>query len=228
MAEDKDKTLEFIDDYQTCRILWDQNNIDYTNKKKRYGALTALGQKHNLDVQMVKNKIKSLRSYFSKEHQKVIKNSGGASGESYQSSWFAYNSLLFILDSSAPKESGDNTYENYSATTEESAEYEALLSTNLSEGEHEFIQPARIKRNFIKSKGDDRYEEAYDSKGSAEQSNNDECSTFGQLVAHKLRKLNPRNKLLAERRISNIIFDLELQEIDRVDNSVFLSALPPN
>ncbi|XP_023938065.1 uncharacterized protein LOC112045910 [Bicyclus anynana] len=220
MAEDKEKTLEFIEDYHTCRILWDQNNIDYTNKKKRYGALTALGQKHCLDVQMVKNKIKSLRSYFSKEHQKVTKNCAPP-GESYQSSWFAYNSLLFILDSTTAKDSGENTYE-YTATPEETTEYEQLLSANLSEGEHEFIHPARAKRSFSKTKVDEREREEDCSKSP------DECATFGQLVAHKLRKLNPRNKLLAERRIANIFFDLELEELDRTDSSVFMAVMPPS
>jgi len=44
-----------------------------------------------MDAAAVKSKIKSLRSYYSKERQKVLKKkSGSATEENYSSSWFAY------------------------------------------------------------------------------------------------------------------------------------------
>jgi len=47
------------------------NHKDYTNKIKRYDAMNALATNYKLSVKEVKNKIKSLQSYFAKEHQKV-------------------------------------------------------------------------------------------------------------------------------------------------------------
>jgi hypothetical protein len=46
-------------------------------------------------------------------------------------------------------------------------------------------------------------------------SNRDEASMFGQVVASKLRKLSPRNRVIAENRINNIFFELEMEELDR-------------
>jgi len=62
-----------------------------------------------MDASAVKSKIKSLRSYFSKERQKVLKKkSGSGTEENYSSTWFAYNSLLFISDSTTPRETRDS------------------------------------------------------------------------------------------------------------------------
>jgi len=47
------------------------NHKDYTNKIKRNYALNALATNYKMCVKEAKNKIKSLQSYFAKEHQKV-------------------------------------------------------------------------------------------------------------------------------------------------------------
>jgi len=56
-----------------------------------------------MSVKEVKNKIKSLRSYFAKEHQKVTEKSGTGIDDVYDSPWFAYKSLRFILAPQSPK-----------------------------------------------------------------------------------------------------------------------------
>jgi LysM repeat protein len=71
MSSDHTKTLAFIGDYRSFTALWDVNHKDYTNKIKRNDALYALVTNYKMSVKEVKNKIKSPRSYFAKEHQKV-------------------------------------------------------------------------------------------------------------------------------------------------------------
>jgi LysM repeat protein len=63
------KTLAFIEDYRSFTALWDVNHKDYTYKIKRNDVLTALATNYKIGVKEVKKKIKSLRSYFAKEHQ---------------------------------------------------------------------------------------------------------------------------------------------------------------
>jgi hypothetical protein len=71
MSSDYTKMLRFIEDYRSFTALWDVNHEYYTNKIKRNDALNALATNYKMNVREVKNKIKSLRSYFAKEHQKV-------------------------------------------------------------------------------------------------------------------------------------------------------------
>jgi len=104
MSSDHPKTLAFIKDYRSFTALWDVNHKDYTNKIKR-NAFNALTTNCKMSVKEVKNKIKSLRSYFAKEHQKVTKKQSGVGVDDvYDSPWFAYKSLMFILDSKTPGE----------------------------------------------------------------------------------------------------------------------------
>lgn len=84
-------TVEFIEDYRAYECLWNIHSKYYTNKNKRKDAYADLSKKYNLTEKGVRNKIKSLRSYFSKEHQKVTNKSSGAGTENnYESTWFAW------------------------------------------------------------------------------------------------------------------------------------------
>ena len=80
MSSDHTKTLVFIEHYRSSAALWDVNHKDYTNKIKRNDALNALATNYKMSVKEV-NKIKSLRSYFAKEHQKVTEKKSGAGAD---------------------------------------------------------------------------------------------------------------------------------------------------
>lgn len=132
-----EQTLSFIEDYRSHSALWDIKDKDYTNKIKRNDAYSFLATKYNMDIKGVKNKIKSLRSYFSKEHQKVTeKKSGAGIEDKYDPPWFAYKSMLFILDSITPRPTKDSlsrepstmTFEENSDEISESAEESSEVS----------------------------------------------------------------------------------------------------
>lgn len=89
--------------------MWNTHSKYYTNKIKRQDAYSDLAKKYNLTEKGVRNKIKSVRSHFSKEHQKVkIKKSGASTEISYDSTWFAYRPLLFIEDSATPRQTKES------------------------------------------------------------------------------------------------------------------------
>jgi hypothetical protein len=71
MSSDYTKMLAFIEGYRLFTVLWDVNHKDFNNKIKRNDALNALVTNYKMSVKEVKNKIKSPRSYFAKEHQNV-------------------------------------------------------------------------------------------------------------------------------------------------------------
>jgi len=109
----ENQTLQFIEAYKAATLLWDSNHTDYCNKIKRNDALERIASEFNIDVSVVKIKIKNLRSYFSKEHQKTLKrNSCSGVDENYVSSWFAYAPLLFIADNSTPRKIVDSEQEH--------------------------------------------------------------------------------------------------------------------
>ncbi|KAJ8730009.1 hypothetical protein PYW07_017047 [Mythimna separata] len=211
-------TLNFIEDYRKIPHLWDPNNKLYTKKVKRNNGLQVLATKYNMDIDGVKKKIKSLRSYFSKEHQKVMKkNSGAGSDEIYVSPWFAYKHLLFTADSVTPRETRETSTKEKKDTQAEVFIRESSVtsqSTCMSEDEHDFILPSiRKKRNVENKKTDEEEASKFMKKATEELNQKDEFTLYGQLIAHKIRNLNPLNRLLAQQRINNTLFNLEMQQM---------------
>lgn len=52
-------------------------------------------------------------------------------------------------------------------------------------------------------------------EGSEDPSESDEYGTFGVLIAQKIRKLNYRHRLVAQQRIIQILFDMQMEELKR-------------
>lgn len=116
MEANKELTLEFIEDYKAFRLLWQPKHKFYGNKNKRAEAVKVLEEKYNLTNTEVKNKVKSLRSYFAKEHHKVMNKNNGATP--YESTWFAYKPLLFLAESERYKEvEGNSPCQNNDVST---------------------------------------------------------------------------------------------------------------
>lgn len=125
MEWNNEKTIEFIDSYRNFTCLWRCEDPNYKNRIIRNDAVQELCTKYSITPKQVLNKIKSLRSYFHKEHTKVSKKkSGSATSETYKSSWFAYTSMLFILDGDTQR----------SGTETELAEYDSQEHTSENEG----------------------------------------------------------------------------------------------
>lgn len=129
---DNEQTLQFIEDYRYHECLWDITSKSYTKKNQRNDAYADLAKKYSITEKAVRNKIKSLRSYFSKEHQKLTeKKSGAGTDSNYEGTWFAYSALLFIADSVTPRQTKDSFSVNTSCNTshaEENAPYEDTIN----------------------------------------------------------------------------------------------------
>ncbi|XP_063216973.1 uncharacterized protein LOC134527896 isoform X2 [Bacillus rossius redtenbacheri] len=109
MSDSQESTLQFIEDYRKHELLWNTSLKEYKNKQLRRDAIIELGRKYGLNEKAVKNKIKSLRCYFSKEHDKVCSAKSGMSANAKEvPSWFAYKSLLFLKDTAVPFQTVDS------------------------------------------------------------------------------------------------------------------------
>lgn len=86
---------------------------------------------------------------------------------------------------------------------------------NINGSDTEIVQLKR-KRGASKNtyEVDDKRNKTYImTKSLEESSSKDEYSVFGQLIAQKIRKLDQRNKLIAQHRIHTVLFELEMQQI---------------
>lgn len=131
MAESNQTILDFIEEYRSYPELWDCKNKGYTNKVKRNDAYQKLSEHFQMDVNTVKAKIKSLRSYFSKEFRKVsIVKSGSGSDTKYKSNWFAFDALMFISDTALPKTTKDTMMETTLSNDDDDEEIISIEVSN--------------------------------------------------------------------------------------------------
>jgi hypothetical protein len=77
MEWNKDQCLQFVEDYHQYPEMWLSTEKDYKDKQNQHDTLQNLAQKYSWDPKSILKKIKSSRSYFHKEHFKVINKNGG-------------------------------------------------------------------------------------------------------------------------------------------------------
>ncbi|KAJ4433824.1 hypothetical protein ANN_16136, partial [Periplaneta americana] len=218
--DNKEITLNFIEDYRSFEVLWNPKLREYRNKDMRGEALQEMSIRYQTDVNSVKNKIKSLRSYFCKEHHKAAR-----TNENYVSNWFAYKHLLFLADGNvSPTLKGDAGLQNSNLETPERITDEFQICgkfepieeiSNLSASTSTHSESdRRVKR---KRKDHDYYakrnQEVYESVNIVNQdgTTEDEYSVFGAYIGHKIRKLRTQKlRAVAQNRISNLLFEIEM------------------
>lgn len=80
------------------------------------------------------------------------------------------------------------------------------------------VTPLKTRRNVKRKIDEDQRKEdkafAFLDVAAKELMNKDDCAVFGQLVASQMRKLNPRNQAIARNQIQNVLYGLEMEEMD--------------
>lgn len=92
-----------------------------------------------------------------------------------------------------------------------------------------FVTPLKTRRNVKRHLDDDQTKQdrayAFLDLAAKEFAKKDDSTVFGQLVASQLRKLSPRNQAIARNQIQNILFKLEMEDMDCTSNSQFQQYL---
>lgn len=95
-----EKTTQFILVYREYECLWNPSCSLYKNKIARDNAYTKIQEEFNLTVKEIKNKIKSLRSTYHQELNKVEKSkrSGAGLSDVYKPSLTWFKEMDFLKD----------------------------------------------------------------------------------------------------------------------------------
>jgi hypothetical protein len=104
MERSEDKTLNLIEMYRERPLLWNSRLTDYKNKNKSHDALLKISVSFRTDKGKIEKKIRYLLSHFAREIKKEKESAkkGTSTSETYQSKWFAHESLLFLKDKNKP------------------------------------------------------------------------------------------------------------------------------
>ncbi|XP_047499741.1 uncharacterized protein LOC125046132 isoform X4 [Penaeus chinensis] len=243
----QEKNIEFIEEYRKLSVLWDVRLQEYKNNQAKLDALRGLAEKYNCDVEMLKKKIKNLRTAFRREHKRLTQKKSGSSPIK-TGKWFAYELLLFLLDVDTPRPGyssqaepqteqspciedepgGDDPTETLGTSSTLNAEApEASQEAEKGDSNDDGKEASNKRRGQSwkrKTVDDERAEEAYQIlKDSVKR---DDCSIYAEHVACEIRKLDPKAQAIVKHLINNILFEAAMGKYDSGDRS-HQFGLPP-
>lgn len=104
-----EQTISFIEMYRDRPVLWRSSDPEYKNRNKRHDALIEIAVSFGIEKQDVEKKIKNLQSQFARERkrEKQSRTTGTGADEAYNSKWFAYQIMMFLVDKNNPNKTQD-------------------------------------------------------------------------------------------------------------------------
>ncbi|GBO99869.1 hypothetical protein EVAR_74255_1 [Eumeta japonica] len=218
----------FIEAYEASPELWDPANLNYTNKVVRNKALDRLlviysKWKPNSTRDDVRKKINSLRSNFRKELRKVEKSqlTARSSDEVYAPSTWTYSALQFLtkvnINQNHENENNNDFQNAIAETTVEAPSSSPFQMSILSQDIEEDPQPAKRKKLPATAKQNKKFGQTYEflQMRSPPSYQDVTLEPLAIIWTEKLRRLNPIQRLFAEKGISDILFEAELNNLHR-------------
>ena len=99
----RDQTVVLIDLYRSHPVLWDVTCTDYRNKIKKADAWRDISAAMGVERAEVERKMRSVLAQFRRERKKTKDHkSGDGADDVYKSSWFAFESLSFLDNTTKP------------------------------------------------------------------------------------------------------------------------------
>ncbi|XP_020723102.1 uncharacterized protein LOC126926324 isoform X1 [Bombus affinis] len=207
----KNQTSKFVTLYREHECLWDIASKDYKNKAMRESALKKICEDMQMEgfgVEDVKNKIKSIRSTYYLELDKIKRSTtSGASGNVYEPKMKWFTELDSFIKNVVVKR---KTPDNNDSTQSESENNVTAAPTICSEIESSKTKSKKNKMSRLSS-----------IVSSAKLLQNDICrveeedefDVFGKHVAKQLRKLSTEQGIVAQEEIQSVITKYRLNDL---------------
>ena len=208
-----EEILKLIELYEERQCLWMVQDKSYHNKDKREKALAEIATELDATKGEVKAKILNLRSQLGRENTKIRKTTSGQGTDAlYKSSWIYWEHLQFLQSSLQP------------ATSKDSLKIQECSSPSSAEVESKIEEtPKSIIKSFRRVTEEKKQELLSTCinvlKEPASKENGEKQCHFAMYIAEKLSSFSPRNRAIAEKRIQDIIFDIEMNSYQQSASS---------
>ncbi|KAK9696790.1 Alcohol dehydrogenase transcription factor Myb/SANT-like [Popillia japonica] len=214
MEWNEESTLLLIETYRNYEILWDTKHPLYYNKIRKNDAWEEVAKQLGTTDEACKKKMTSVLAALRREKSKIKKSEGTGKGRDdiYESSWFAFKSLIFLWD----KHNVRNTQSTIDkeADAQEISDAVALADSQESVPETTLTSTPKTntaERNTRKKRHgtEERLEEAFQILKQASAKPNEEPNEhdlFGKLVAKKMQRYALNTQCLVQEEIMSILF----------------------
>lgn len=216
-----EETDLLIDLLEQNACLWDIFSKDYHLKDKRDKTFETMQEELGISIADVKYKITGLRSQLGREVAKTNqKKSGQAVGENYKSTWIYWDKLQFLIPVIKAGKSKDSLQASVDGQSRKSpdtiqTEQEEDAQNNTENQENELQTPRaklpkRRTEQELTSKEHALLDRCLHVLKEPMQSEDKKQCDFSLYIAEKLASFDRRTWLIAEKRINDIIFELEM------------------
>lgn len=200
--EEINSLIELLEN-KSC--LWDIYHKDYKKRDLKEIAYSEIATALDTTIPSVKTKINSLRTNLSKEvcKERATK-SGQSTDELYVSKWVHYQQLAFLKPVIGASKSRDSLKRTNSQIVDSEEELEMASPKNkkktIAERKLDLLSKCTdaITSNATKAVPEEKIPQK------------PQISVFATYVDEKLSQLNKRDRRIAEKRISDILFDIEM------------------
>ncbi|XP_054260753.1 uncharacterized protein LOC128985353 [Macrosteles quadrilineatus] len=235
----RDFFIEFIELYKSFPCLWQIKHKDYSDRNKKDLAYVELINKYRevdpaADRAIVVKKINSFRTVYKKEVGKINRSlkSGAGANEVYKPKLW-YFELLHFLNYIEPSRKSTSTIDESDEETMievQNDELEDQASLNVSErsethltGTTQCVTPSipstslslpnKRKLHVVETAMLETMKRVGDKLNSVKES--DPHDIFGKHVADRLRNLKPHQLKFAQKLISDVLFEADMESLNR-------------
>eukprot|EP00112_Aurelia_sp_Birch-Aquarium-sp1_P024659 Seg788.15 transcript_id=Seg788.15/GoldUCD/mRNA.D3Y31 product="hypothetical protein" protein_id=Seg788.15/GoldUCD/D3Y31 len=186
--------------------LWDVNCKDYKSRDERNKALNEIEDVIGIPPNEIKTKIISLRSQLGREMGKTVKTKSGQSADDlYKSNWAYWDRLQFLQPVMKPGKSRD-TFD----TCNDDSEQEGRNSPD-PDPQISVHSTPKISKKAYETKKSELLSTCISvlKEPVSKPAEKEQCH-FSMHIAQKLAQFDRRKRAIAEKRINDIVFELEM------------------
>lgn len=196
--------------------LWNVCDKSYHLKDVRERALNEMSDSLDASPAEIKTKILTLRSQLGREITKVNRTKSGQSTDQlYKSTWMYWDRLQFLRPVLQPGKSRDSLQGSLNDTENENPEVDRTSDGDHSRSAQRQASTPKLKKGAVAEKKVELMNTCIaalkEPANPAKQPN--QCH-FALFITEKLHSFDHRARVLAEKRISDVIFDIEMNGIN--------------
>ena len=233
-----DQTVEkLIDLYEERPCLWDISDRSYSKRDAKEKALSEIKDELDIELSIIQAKWKSLRAQYGRELAKENKTKSGQSvDELYESSWAFMQKMRFVDQVTKTAKSTSTLKLTDTSTVDEESDKEddkmddSMVSVSNTPNLLKQIKKKRVNINKEKQKLIAKCTDVLDKRKSPKRPLIED--PFALYVSHQLKGLDKTRRLIAEKKINDVIFYTKVQEFGTgagfsgVNNQQFANPQP--
>lgn len=210
-----EEIVKLIELYEERACLWDVFDKEYHDKDKRQRALIEISHELETPVGDIKTKLLSLRSQLGRERAKVSKTKSGQSlDDLYKPTWIYWERLQFLQTVMQPGKSKDNIQgheENEQSSPPLETGFDLEESSISRASSSSSSSTPKATKKSLDSKKQELLTTCINVLKQPEPKQKEESSYFSLYITEKMSKFNARDRLIAEKKINDVIFDIEMK-----------------